>query len=710
MKAIALRVVWLTLVILAAACGDNDGPLRIAYLMPPQMDMGAAGTFPSTRWALANVNEAGGVYGRPLVIDFLTPTDDQLDAVASRVAADDQYIAAIAPNSNALARIADRFVEAQKPLVSFTSAAADLLRAYGGSGVVWRTRQSDIAQTELLVRFAKEEGRARLALLTTLDASGYTFFSWFGFFAREIGFAESDIHIGVLETGQACDAKVKAAAEFRPDMIFVAASTPEQLECIARSLPAQRPRLVVADTGLDPYDLARPGLGPVEGFSASGDEAFTAGFRARYGAGVRVPPHGASEYDAILLLAYGLGASRGQGGKALVDGLKAVADGRGQGPTDWQAKGIAAAMSMLGAGQRPALRGATGPLVFEPGLYMDLASSTLSHFTVSPQGLTFDRRYSTGDAAFLVSGGVLARASLGRGSAIAESSWTPAAERADTWALIASLSSGWSNYRHQADALRQYQLLKAGGVPDDHIVLLMADDLAASPTNKLPGTVRNQPGGVDLYAGAAIDYRLTLSADELMGVLLGRTSQRTPQVLKTTATSNLYVYLVGHGGPAGMPMAATTVEGGLEEEGDILTPKHLREALCTLQSEGRMRRALVVIESCYSGVFGEAASGGIEKGCGTDESPKPLNGTVLISAANSREVSYAGAYDASVGAWVNDAFSNQFATLAAGSPSPNLADLYADVYLRVAGSHASLFNTAAAGRVKTVLTQEFLRR
>ena len=47
MKAISLRIVCLTLLVLAAACGDNDGPLRIAYLMPPQMDMGAAGTFPS---------------------------------------------------------------------------------------------------------------------------------------------------------------------------------------------------------------------------------------------------------------------------------------------------------------------------------------------------------------------------------------------------------------------------------------------------------------------------------------------------------------------------------------------------------------------------------------------------------------------------------------------------------------------------------------
>ena len=85
--------------------------------------------------------------------------------------------------SDLLAAVADSFLAVNKPIVSTTSAAAEILRAYGGKGVVWRTRQSDIAQTELLVRIAKDEGRKRIALLSTLDSGGYTFFSWFGFFA-----------------------------------------------------------------------------------------------------------------------------------------------------------------------------------------------------------------------------------------------------------------------------------------------------------------------------------------------------------------------------------------------------------------------------------------------------------------------------------------------------------------------------------------------
>ena len=63
-----------------------------------------------------------------------------------------------------------------------------------------------------------------------------------------------------------------------------------------------------------------------------------------------------------------------------------------------------------------------------------------------------------------------------------------------------------------------------------------------------------------------------------------------------------------------------------------------------------------------------------------------------LSAAHSREVSYAGAYDAEVGSWVNDAFSNQVVNLMSKSPVPTLSSLYTEVYLRIAGSHVSLYN------------------
>ena len=66
------------------------------------------------------------------------------------------------------------------------------------------------------------------------------------------------------------------------------------------------------------------------------------------------------------------------------------------------------------------------------------------------------------------------------------SGFVPAQPERAVYALIAALSSGFPNYRHQADALRQYWLLRHAGVPDDHIVLMLADDIATASAEPPP--------------------------------------------------------------------------------------------------------------------------------------------------------------------------------------------------------------------------------
>lgn len=722
--------VWVVMICVLTACGPEIEPLRIAVLMgisaPPEM--GQTGTMPNMMtpgtkalahpnmdWALESVNAAGGVAGRSLLLEYFDFTGKDLTEIieiSKGVASNDHYVAAIAPpGSDLLAAVADSYLAANKPLVSTTSASAEILRAYGGKGVIWRTRQSDIAQTELLVRIAKQEGMKHLALISTLDSGGYTFFSWFGFFAKELGYTDDAVSISAFAKGEPCDLAVQSAINSSPDIVFVAAGASLEQECVIRKL-AQTPGLSVmlADTGLDTNALVK--LGPdamrVEGLSGSGTELFEQAFRRRFG-NTPLAPHGPNEYDAILLISYGLAASGGQGGQALVDAMKAVVTGQEDGVSGWDHLGIASALTLLAQGHRPRLPGATGPLVFEPGLYVDLASSTLTHWRMGPKGPQTDRRYFTGDPAFLSSSGVFVSPNRALQSDLATSTWTPKVDKGDSFAVIAALSSGWNNYRHQADALRQYQLLRSHGFADDHIVLIMADDLATSIRNPLAGIVRNEPGGPNLYHGAVRDYNLLVNPSDLHNIITGQLTERTPTVISTTSASNLYIYLVGHGGNQGIPIAATSPAEGLKASGSTFSPKQLREALCLLQSEGRLRRALVVIESCYGGAFGDSAYGGIELGCGPTGAMTPLVGTVLLSAAHSREVSYAGTYDAEVGAWVSDAFSNQLAVKLSKTPSPTLAELYTDVYLTVAGSHASLYNAAAAGRLGSVVVDEFLK-
>jgi hypothetical protein len=247
--------VQLALVLAGGGCGEHEPiepePLRLAVVMP----LHERENLPNIEWAVENINAGGGVAGRPLAIDYYD-VDPQQDLVplATELANDDEHLAVIGPpGSESLAAVADIFIAAGKPIVSTTSTSDDLLRAYGGDGTIWRTRESDIAQVELIVRLARDGGAQKLALLTSLEPSTYTFFAWTGFFARELGYGEDALEIIAVDPTKDCLDGVEQALASAPDMLVVAASRPEQLECIVSSLPVaeQRPRVLLADTGLE---------------------------------------------------------------------------------------------------------------------------------------------------------------------------------------------------------------------------------------------------------------------------------------------------------------------------------------------------------------------------------------------------------------------------------------------------------------------------
>ncbi len=51
-----------------------------------------------------------------------------------------------------------------------------------------------------------------------------------------------------------------------------------------------------------------------------------------------------------------------------------------------------------------------------------------------------------------------------------------------------------------------YQIVHAHGVPDDHIIVMMYDDIAYAKENPTPGKIINHPNGTDVYKGVPKDY------------------------------------------------------------------------------------------------------------------------------------------------------------------------------------------------------------
>jgi legumain len=60
------------------------------------------------------------------------------------------------------------------------------------------------------------------------------------------------------------------------------------------------------------------------------------------------------------------------------------------------------------------------------------------------------------------------------------------------WAVIVAGSSGYFNYRHQADACHAYHVLINRGVPAKNIITMIYDDVASSFLNPFPNKLFNK--------------------------------------------------------------------------------------------------------------------------------------------------------------------------------------------------------------------------
>jgi legumain len=80
------------------------------------------------------------------------------------------------------------------------------------------------------------------------------------------------------------------------------------------------------------------------------------------------------------------------------------------------------------------------------------------------------------------------------------------AEITDHWALLVAGSSGFVNYRHQADVCHAYHLLLDQGIPENQIITMAFDDIVWDDENPVPGKLFNKQDGQDVYEGCKLDY------------------------------------------------------------------------------------------------------------------------------------------------------------------------------------------------------------
>jgi len=666
------------------------GPVRIGVLLP-LTGSSELGYRKPLEWARDNINAAGGIGGRPIELVYADIGKTDCQEAAQRFL-DDATVAAVigTDTSSATFDIAPKFIKAQKVLVSPAATSADIFRAFAGKKYIWRTVESDIAQMRVMFLVAARAMHKKVAMITATDTYGTTFFDWFGFFATELGMEPTAL-VRYDQSAESCEDAMEEALAGSPDMLFASPSDPETAICMARQMAKTGgdTKLLFTDGGT--YTSIIETLGEeaegLRGMALSFDPL--SGFNYAYYKQFDEQPsaYAANTYDALCLIAYGLQRSGGQGGEELADAMMEVVDARGQ-TTIWDGDGIREAMRLIRSGELPDITGATGNLSYDALKHTDVTGSTYCLWEVEQeQYVCQEYIYSGSDEAATTASALsifetLASEQLKQDLSSYDTTYDPP-DKQGLWALLLSPSAGWNNYRHQADALAVYSLLKQNGLPDSRIILIINDDLAESSQNPLPGDIHYVPGGSNLYTGVEVDYHpRDLLPQDIYDILAGKTGGQLPSVIEAGEADNIFVFIVGHG----------DTSGSIFNDAH-LTPEGLADALSLRHNAGGYRRVLVEVETCHGGLMGTGL-----------DSP----GVLLMAGANPWENSFAANYDGDINQWLADQFAYAMYQAMTETPGISLYDLYETVYLQVNGSHVSVYNYELFGNTSDIFLKEFI--
>jgi len=209
---------------------------------------------------------------------------------------------------------------------------------------------------------------------------------------------------------------------------------------------------------------------------------------------------------------------------------------------------------------------------------------------------------------------------------------------AANWALLVAGSNGYWNYRHQSDVCHAYQILHKLGMPDDHIVTMMFDDIANNSANPIPGNIINVPNGPNVYEGVLKDYTgEDVQPQYFLNILSGNATGMhgigSGKVIASTSEDRIFVFFSDHG--------ATDL---------IAFPEsylYADDFIATLQSmahNNQYKEMVIYIEACESGSMFNGLL--------------PNNTHIYAtSAANPFESSYACYYDNYRQAYLGDCYS-----------------------------------------------------
>ncbi len=454
-----------------------------------------------------------------------------------------------------------------------------------------------------------------------------------------------------------------------------------------------------------------------EGFSPYADP--TTGFEHSYTLRFGVMP-AFSEcklYDALMLTAFAASRVEHTQGASLnaaiieitsASGSPSGSGAPGLSSAAWSPTAMATYLSALERGQLLKFKGASGEIAFDSDTYTAATQTTYVQWRILERQIQHTG-YIGGSGSRRVSNNLSAwnflydknRAEQDFAAQSAQSPDISYPELDGQYAVLVQGSYGFKNYRHLSDVLSVYQLLRQGGFPDDHIILV-----ADQATAREAGAIRSTLSGPDLYGGttpgsglaaAVVDYdNATLAAADISNILLGQPTDSTPVVLPPGGGHNVFLYWSGHGQNSEFSWRDAP-------QGQGFTSNLLKQTAQKMLDQGAptCRKLFVVAEPCYGEGVVRALDG--------------IVGALGMSGASATEQSWADNWSNADLVWLSDRFTQNFITCLSGGAQGAKAETptYRELFLYCAehtlGSHAKIVNARNFGNLTVTNPGEFVR-
>jgi branched-chain amino acid transport system substrate-binding protein len=371
----------------------NDAePIRIGQLTTLTGALAQLGTSwrATAEMAVAEINAAGGVLGRPLELVIAdTETDPAAAVVGARSLLARGVVGIVGPQiSSATLRVAREVTVAGKvPIISPSSTAAEI-STLEDDDMVWRTAASDIFKGKIVAKYAYDTGSRRAAIIFIDNSFGRglsdefisTFEGLGGEVINRINYPELDGDaIGEYDYRPHTEAVMSG----EPDLVYVISLTEDGVKIMISADAAvsdtYRPRFMselAPSTDLLALVSIYEGLSGLEQRSptTANRALFVSNFVSRYD----LEPEQFADgiYDAIYLLALAMEQAGSTEAEAITGALRSVSSsGAAINVADF-----ARAKALIASGTDIDYEGASGSIDFDAN--GDVASGTFRVWTV----------------------------------------------------------------------------------------------------------------------------------------------------------------------------------------------------------------------------------------------------------------------------------------------------------------------------------------